>query len=322
MSKHARRVVTLCVAMASLALGGCAGTGGDAMFGGMEPTLEPLKLGAGCLIPQTESAPLALPGLAELERVASGVPHQVNELFTFEPITIRGDGFALADADASINPDRDATALPAGSNESTWVVYQFQGLASDAKLGYIETAIADATPQVLYYALADYDTQSWDWFALDVPDLGELEGVFSRSLEAGGDYISDEGQLYFAVATWDGAHCLVLRSSLHIGVRQGHVQGLTASDGVSTDEIAISWEELAGASGYELYFRLAEFPGPLILLTEVAGGDVVQFSHSDVSPPDYPALKDTQYIYFIMALFPDGYRSQLSGWDTGYRGDI
>jgi hypothetical protein len=73
-------------------------------------------------------------------------------------------------------------------------------LAGDAMPGYIEAAITDATPQVMYYALADYGAESWDWFALDVPNLGELEGVFSRSLEAGGDYASDTGHLHLAVA--------------------------------------------------------------------------------------------------------------------------
>jgi hypothetical protein len=58
------------------------------------------------------------------------------------------------------------------------------------------------------------------------------------------------------------------------------------------------------------------------LLTEVAGGETTEFVHSADNPPEHVAQPDTQYIYFIMAVFPDGYRSQLSGWDTGYCGEL
>lgn len=312
--------IATALAVAGCALSGCAGSGGDSLSGGLSPAPAPIRLGSGRPLAEYAAAAPVLPSLAELDRVASDAPRGTQELFSFEPITLRGDSFMLADDDATINGDFDSAELPAGSRDATWVIYRFQGLPLDAMLGYVEVAIADTTPQVLYYGLADYSAETWQWFTLDVPDLGDLDGIFSQPLEQGGDYISDTGSLYLAVATWDGASCQVLRCMLHVGVREVYVQGLSASDGLSDDEIVINWDELPGAAGYELYFRLAEFPGSLILLAEVAGAETTAFSHSATDPPDHVALKDTPYIYFIMALFPDGYRSQLSGWDTGYRG--
>jgi hypothetical protein len=298
---------------------GCAGLNAA---GPANPTAESMvvPLGSGQLV-AAEDAPLALPQVAQLDRTA-GDRRQASELFNFNPITLRGDAFIFGDSDAAVNPDYNSASLPAGSRDSTWVIYHFYGLEADALLGYLEAVITDAAPQVLYYALADYAAGAWQWYSLAVPELDGLNGVISHSLEQGGDYISDDGSLYFAVATWDNVSCQVLRCSLHVGVREIYVQGLSATDGDFADEIAISWEALEGSTGYELYFRLTEFSGPLVLLAEVAGGDTAEFIHSETNPPEHTALKDTQYIYFIMAVFADGYRSQLSGWDTGYCGEL
>jgi hypothetical protein len=321
MSAWQRRVgVALGLVLVGWLLSGCQGAGSE-LAAGLRSDPAPLALGSGQELPAAESAPLTLPPLAELDRLAAE-RRQTSEVFSYEPIIIRGDAWFTADADAVKSTDWDAAELPADADEATWAVYGFSGLAPDAPLGYLEALIGDATEQTLYYALADYGAGSWRWFSLHVPDLRDLEGSFSRALEDGRDYISAAGGLYFAVATFDAASCQVRRVALSVGVRQVYVQGLSASDGASGSAITIGWQALPGAAGYELYFRLADFPGPLLLLTAVDGGETTAFVHDDTAPPEYPAQKDTAYIYFIMAVFPDGYRSQLSGWDTGYCGEL
>jgi len=313
--------MALGLVLAGWLLAGCQGAGGE-LAAGLQSDPAPIPLGSGRELLPAEAAPLALPSLAELDRLAADGARQASEVFSYEPIIIRGDAYFMADVDVVKNLDWNAADLPAASDEATWAVYAFSGLADDTPLGYLEALIADATKQTLYYALADYTAGSWRWFSLNVPDLADLEGSFSRDLEDGRDYLSEAGWLYLAVATFDAASCQVRRVALNVGVRQVYVQGLSASDGESGSEITVSWQAMAGAAGYELYFRLNEFPGPLMLLTAVDGGDTTAFVHSGSAPPAYPAQKDTAYIYFIMAVFPDGYRSQLSGWDTGYCGSL
>lgn len=313
-------IIVIALAAAAELQCGCAGSGGDNLASELTPTPAPIQLGGGQELGSSAGAPFTLPSLAELERVAGS--HQASEVFSYEPLVLSGDQYTLADADASVDSDWNAAVLPAGSREATWAIYRFGALADNTKLGYIEALIGEAAPQVLYFALADYGTGSWHWFSLEVPDLGTLEAAFTRTLEDAGDYISDTGNLYLAVATWDTASCQVRRVTLNVGVRQVYVKGLTASDGTSADSITISWQVLSGCTGYELYYRLAEFPGSLVLLGAVDGGDSTEFIHSTDNPPDHPAQAGTQYIYFIMAQFADGYRSQLSGWDTGYCGTL
>jgi hypothetical protein len=315
-----RPVILFALAAAVALAGGCSGAGGSALTGELAAAPAPIQLGGGRELEPSAGSPFTLPSLADLEEAAAA--RQASEVLTLEPLILRGDEYAMADADATVNADWNAAELPAGSREATWVVYRFGALAPDAKLGYLEALIGEALPQVLYFALADYATGNWRWFSLDVPDLGTLEASFSRPLEDAGDYVSDTGGLYLAVATWDTASCQVRRVTLNLGVRQVYVQGLKASDGASASEITIGWQPLAGCTGYELYYRLAEFPGPLVLLSEISGADASEFVHSTANPPEHAAQADTQYIYFIMAVFADGYRSQLSGWDTGYCGTL
>jgi len=319
-SAYERPLILFALATAVALLCGCGGSAGENLLVEFTAAPAPVQLGEGRELDPAAGSPFSLPSLAELERLADA--RQASEVYSLDPVILRGDEFLLADADATVNADWNAAELPAGSREATWVIYRFGALAPDAKLGYLEALIGEALPQVLYFALADYTTGSWRWFSLDVPDLGTLEASFTRPLEDAADYISDTGSLYLAVATWDTASCQVRRVTLNIGVRQIYVQGLKASDGAAADEIIVGWQKLAGCTGYELYYRLNEFPGPLVLLSEVSGADTTEFIHSTSNPPEHVALPDTQYIYFINAVFSDGYRSQLSGWDTGYCGTL
>ena len=83
---------------------------------------------------------------------------------------------------------------------------------------------------------------------------------------------------------------------------------LSASDGTSSEHIAVSWSSVSGATGYRLYRGTTNVSGDAIEIQDLAG---TSFNDADVAP-------DTNYYYFVSA-YNDEAESDLSVPDVGQR---
>ena len=83
---------------------------------------------------------------------------------------------------------------------------------------------------------------------------------------------------------------------------------LSASDGTSSEHIAVSWSSVSGATGYRLYRGTTNVSGDAIEIQDLAG---TSFNDADVAP-------DTNYYYFVSAYNGEA-ESDLSVPDVGQR---
>jgi len=84
----------------------------------------------------------------------------------------------------------------------------------------------------------------------------------------------------------------------------------SASDGVYSDKIVVSWSAVEGATSYYLVRCLNDFDCSLI------------YSGSSLSYDDTSAEISVVYGYFIVAIYPNGDESDSGDSDTGYRKDL
>ena len=259
-----------------------------------------------------------LPALPELGDPA-GIASDRSASSEFDYSRVRGNAIYLTGGAVLINNDDRYANFTPGAGELAWSIFRLP-LMAGKDFSLIQCCIAAASDQELYFGLANYTRSTWEWHAASLKKYPVHEADLVRlELLPRADYLSPTGSVYFVVACWNNERCDLLYSDIYYLLQNVHVSNLHATQGTSAQEITITWDNLEGATGYQLYYRVYLQDVPLVLLADIDGGAVTSFSHTLTSPVGMEAVPGTSYMYYVSAKFNDGSTSWLSAlWDVGY----
>lgn len=301
------------LSMLLLALGGgCGGAASPDLAADQERGRHPLPLAS----PPGPAALAGLPAMPESGAPLTDAPRQASV-----NLSLQLDGIDYDQTNAIADSISSLQLLPNTSDLGPflWAIYRFDGLSADANVSTLSAALSELTPGGQYYfALADYQADSWAYFARTAESAGA-----TYNFAAGFDpqrHISPLSSVYFAVLTYD-LPATIDFVSLQASTSLVAPQNLAASDGTNGQAVLISWDVVPGAELYEVFYKEAAQPDEFYgFLVETTGDtDAPGFSHTADFPVGKPAVYGVEYEYKVRATAGGDEPSPFSTPDVGMR---
>jgi hypothetical protein len=250
-----------------------------------------------------------LPSLPELDLLSARTAS-----CNLEPLRRFGSEYLVCADDALVQP-QSSLRLDANAKRYCWAVYRFENLSSD-NLGFLGIVLMDGDQQLVFYALPNYELGRWDFFSAQLPDFQGILVVVKHSFTDYHKYYHPvDGSSHVAVFSIEQGSFDLRRVEHFVGIQDTVVVNVTASDD-EPNQITVSWDQLDEAEAYRIYYRFKDFPGNLLLLTEVPASEL-SFAHSNTHPPGSEAISGVVYQYFVIARLPGDFCSRLYNWDYG-----
>jgi len=277
------------LAAALLLLGSCGGQQSLTLAEAGCPAVSP--------VPDTTLPPL--PGEGEA-LPSEPIPRESSLIYTWDRLA--EEFYSKNDANVTVNAQWHWLQLVSSDTEASWVIYQFSGLLPEDEPRAVTLEQYTPLPALYYVLFPDYTTQAW------CPLLVEnTERIHTIELDPWPNAVSPNGSFYVAVLGWGNQPATIHRVSLDVDLMGPAPDNVQASDGEFGDRIAVTWEPVSTATGFNVFRDGSEEEN------QIGSTDEETLTYDD-----FEATNLDIHTYRVQAIFDDEV-GRLSVPDTGFR---
>ena len=268
-----------------------------------------LTLACGCAGPELKPATQLTAAGATAANVALPDIHAL-------PLPARSTSAELtysAEGDEQISSAGQVSAVPpwaleiqADAGELAYAIY---GFSLDAEVEVIDSVATDvfdlSADGDQYFAIANYATNRWEIITIAALGTG-AQTLVDEDPRPVSEYMRADGACFVAVLAYDAFSLSIDRVSLSASTIElpaplNFTTNGTGPHDTFGDRIELSWDSVAGAAAYDIYYGLAAEPEPQFSLLVSVDAPTVTFNHTVSSPPESDIDYDVDYIYKVQA---------------------